>query len=391
MEFGWSDELLAFREEVLAFVQESLTPAFRAELATADDHGQVRGPLTNALNDEVDRRGWLRRSWPAELGGGAESPWYGFILSLVIRSHGITFGRGAASMIAPAIQRFGTEEQRKRFVPALLSGEISCALGYSEPDAGTDLASLKTRAVRDGDDYVINGQKIWTSGAHMSDHVWLATRTDPEAPKHRGISVFILPLNLPGISIRPIWTMAGVRTNETFYENVRVPAANLIGEENRGWYIIANALDHERVTVGINDYIDLIDMWDRFIPYMQQNQPGHFESDSVRRKLAEIKTDLHFHRALLLSNAALVAAGETPTMEASMVKVWGSELRHRMTDIMMDVMGRYGVLSKGSGEPAPLDGRIEQQSRFAPIVRFAGGTNEIQRNIIAQRGLGLPR
>jgi alkylation response protein AidB-like acyl-CoA dehydrogenase len=293
-------------------------------------------------------------------------------------------------MIAPAIMRFGTDEQRKYYAPKIWSGEITCALGYSEPDAGTDLASLKTRAVRDGDDYVINGQKIWTSGAHMSSHVWLATRTDPEAPKHRGISVFIVPLTTPGITIRPIWVMSGARTNEVFYENVRVPKSALIGEENRGWYIIANALDHERVTVGIDDFIDLIQMWDGFMAYVEATRPDVLSDQVARRRLAELKLDLHAHRGLLLSNASIVATGETPTMEASMVKIWGSELRHRLTDTMTDLLGRSGLLNYESADD-PIVGRIEQQYRYAPVVRFAGGTNEVQRNIIAQRGLGLPR
>jgi alkylation response protein AidB-like acyl-CoA dehydrogenase len=267
---------------------------------------------------------------------------------------------------------------------------MTCALGYSEPDAGTDLASLKTRAVRDGDEYVINGHKMW-GGSHMSTHIWLAARTDPEAPKHRGISVFIVPVDTPGISALPIAIMSGNKAGETYFENVRVPADTLVGEENRGWYIIANALDHERVTVGLDDYVDTIETWEGFMAHMETQEPERLAVDSVRRKLAEIKLDIHMHRALLLSNAVLVARGETPTMEASMVKIWGTELRHRMTDVMLDILGRAGTLSRGSAAPAPVDGRVEQQARWAPIVRVAGGTNEIQRDIIARRGLGLPR
>jgi alkylation response protein AidB-like acyl-CoA dehydrogenase len=308
-----------------------------------------------------------------------------------MRLAGIPLGRSSATMIGPAIVRFGTEEQRKTYLPGLLSGEIMCSLGYSEPDAGTDLASLKTRAVRDGDDYVINGQKMWTSGAHRSTHVWLATRTDPDAPKHRGISVFIVPLDAPGITIRPIHTMSGVRTNETYYENVRVPKTAMIGEENRGWYVITNALDHERVSIGIDDWIDLMAIWNGFMEHIAANPSAHFSSDAVRRRVAELKTDLLLLRGLMLSNASIVARGDTPTMEASMVKVWGTELRHRMTDAMMDMLGRSGVLAAGGAVPAPAGGFLEQQSRWAPIERFAGGTNEVQRNIIAQRGLGLPR
>lgn len=390
MEYGWPEDLAQFRAGVRRFIEEVMTPELASEIENLL-HGSQGGPHIRAVLDEVDRRGWLRKSWPTEMGGAGKSPWYRYILAHEIRYAGMPFGRGSANMIAPAIVRFGTDEQRRHYVPKIWSGEITCALGYSEPDAGTDLASLKTRAVRDGDEYVLNGQKIWTSGAHISNHVWLAARTDPQAPKHRGISVFIVPIDLPGITIRPISTSAGVRTNEVFYENVRVPASALIGEENRGWYIIANALDHERVTVGVDDHIDLIRLYDEFITYLQKDRPDLLALDHNRRRLAELKIDLLAHRALLLSNAAIVARGETPTMEASMVKIWGSELRHRLSDAFMEILGRYGALRSDSEVRAPLAGHLDSTYRFAPVVRFAGGTNEVQRNIIAQRGLGLPR
>lgn len=391
MDFGWPPELEAFRAEIKVFIKEWRTPELLEEVA-AQGHGSQRaGPRVQAVIEELDRRGWLRKSWPIEDGGEGASPWYRFILAHELRYAGIPFSRGTATMLAPAITRFGTEEQKRYYVPRLWSGEITCALGYSEPDAGTDLASLKTRAERDGDDYIINGQKIWTSGAHSASHVWLATRTDPEAPKHRGISVFIVPLDSPGITIRPIWVMSGMRTNEVFYENVRVPGSARIGEENRGWYIVANALDHERVTVGIDDMIDLIQVWDELIAFLRSEHPEKLEDELIARQLAELKRDLRVHRALLLANACIVARGETPTMQASMVKIWGSELRHRLSDVAMDILGRYGLLSNESGELSPMAGRLDATFRYAPVVRFAGGTNEIQRDIIARRGLGLPR
>jgi alkylation response protein AidB-like acyl-CoA dehydrogenase len=293
-------------------------------------------------------------------------------------------------MIGPAIERFGTDEQKKKYLPGLWSGEITCALGYSEPNAGTDLASLETRAVRDGDEWVINGQKMWTSGAHMSTHVWLAVRTEPDAPKHRGVSMMIVPLDTPGISVRPLRGMSGIRTNETFYENVRVPADVLIGEENRGWYIAANALDHERVSLA--PFSPFAREFDRVIDYLKREQPDLLAQPRTRARLAELKVDLHIQRALRIVNAAFVERGETPTMEASMAKVWSSELRYRMNSTFMDLLGRYGALSAGSSdEIAPLGGEIERTYRGSPVLRFGGGTNEVQRNIIAQRGLGLPR
>ncbi|MGH2589093.1 MAG: acyl-CoA dehydrogenase family protein, partial [Dehalococcoidia bacterium] len=277
----------------------------------------------------------------------------------------------------------------EKYLPGIWSGEIVLALGYSEPNAGTDLAALETRAVRDGDDYVINGQKMWTSGAHNSTHVWLAARTDPSAPKHRGISMFIVPLNSTGISVRPLWGMSGIRTNETFYEDVRVPAEALIGEENRGWYTAANALDHERVTLA--PFSPFARWFDRVIEHLKTERPELLADQRVRLRLAEIKVDLHIQRALRSVNAAIVARGDTPTMEASMAKVWSSELRYRVNSMAMDLLGRSGALSRESGDVAPLEGEIERTYRGSPVLRFGGGTNEVQRNIIATRGLGLPR
>jgi alkylation response protein AidB-like acyl-CoA dehydrogenase len=291
-------------------------------------------------------------------------------------------------MVGPAIQRFGTDEQRAKYLPKIWNNEITCALGYSEPNAGTDLASLKTRAVRDGDEYIINGQKIWTSGAHRCNHVWLAVRTDPDAPKHRGISVFLVPLNTPGITIRPIWVLADERTNEVFYDNVRVPAHSLIGEENRGWYIMANALDHERVTVGVYGYVDVVHVFEAFVDYLAHERPDLLAHASVRQQVADLKMQLHVCRALLLTCTGIIANGGTPTKESSMLKVWNSEFRYAFASAAMDILGRSGATW---GADAPSHGLIERMYRGAPVGRFAAGTNEVQRDIIAHRGLGLPR
>jgi alkylation response protein AidB-like acyl-CoA dehydrogenase len=391
MEYGWGPDLEAFRAEVRALLDAHDSPELREATSGMMGEGGATHPAIQAVVDDIDARGWRHWSTPVEYGGEGRSFWYRYILDMETRLRGIRAYAGTASMVAPAIMQFGTEEQKSYYVPRIWSGEITCALGYSEPDAGTDLAALQTRAVRDGDEYVINGGKIWTSGAHTCNHVWLAVRTDPAAPKHRGISVLIVPLDSPGITIRPIWTHAGIRTNQVFYEDVRVPRTALIGEENRGWYIVTNALDQERVTVGVDDYTDLVRLFDRLMSYLEAERPELLAEPVARNKMADLKMRLRVHRALLLTNAALVARGETPTKEASMVKVWGTELRHQMASTAIDLLGRPGLLREESGEAAPLAGWIEQTFRRAPIIRFAGGTNEVQRNIIAQRGLGLPR
>ncbi|MGE5595007.1 MAG: acyl-CoA dehydrogenase family protein [Hyphomicrobiales bacterium] len=390
MDYTWPPELARFRDDVRAFVRKHRSPELLAEIEEMDRSPGL-GPRVRAVVEELERRGWLRISWPEELGGAGQSIWYQFILTMELRYGGLPYQRdNTAAMVGPAIQRFGTEEQRKELLPQIYSGEITCALGYSEPDAGTDLASLKLRATRDGDDYVIRGQKIWTSGAHRCTHVWLAARTDPEAPKHRGISMFLLPLDTPGITIQPIYVLTGHRTNEVFYDDVRVPASMRIGEENRGWYIMTNALDHERVTVGTTTYVDLVLLFEGLIAHLREHAPAKLADPTIRHRLAQLKLDLHALRALLFATAAKVDAGETPTKEASMVKAWGTELRTRLSSIGMDILGRAGAIEKASGD-APLDGELEHSYRFSPISRFTAGANEVQRNIIAQRGLGLPR
>jgi 3-oxocholest-4-en-26-oyl-CoA dehydrogenase alpha subunit len=200
MDFGWSEDVQAFRDELRAFAQQWLTPELKAEMERAEE-GVPRGPLARRIREEIERRGWTRMCLPVEIGGQGKSLWYQFMLSEELSYWGIPFTLGTASMIGPAIERFGTEDQKQKYLPQIWNGEMTLALGYSEPNAGTDLASLQLRATRDGDEWVFNGQKIWTSGAHTSTHVWLAARTDPDAPKHRGISMFIVPLNAPGISV----------------------------------------------------------------------------------------------------------------------------------------------------------------------------------------------
>jgi alkylation response protein AidB-like acyl-CoA dehydrogenase len=373
MEFNWPDEIHQFRAEVREFAEANVDDDLRAEMRRT----------------EGDTRGGPRAAWPADYGGGGKSPWFQFVMVQEFSYWGLPYGGLSVGSIAPALMNFGTEEQKKKYLPGILDGEITFAIGYSEPNAGTDLAALQTRAIRDGDEYVVNGQKIWTSGAHQSTHLWLAARTDPEAPKHRGVSMFIVPLNTPGMTIRPLYTMAGVRTNEVFFEDVRIPADSLIGEENRGWYIVANALDFERVSLAPTGA--LARQWERIVEWLRENRPDKLRDPQVRARLADLKVDLHILRALNTVNAGIIASGRTPTMEASMVKVWSSELRYRLSSAGMDLTGRAGGLRRESGPAAPLEGQNEQTYRASPILRFGGGTNEVQRNIIAQRGLGLPR
>jgi alkylation response protein AidB-like acyl-CoA dehydrogenase len=302
---------------------------------------------------------------------------------------GMPYGNLTFTSIAPTLAAFGSEEQKRRYLPGIYSGELVFTLGYSEPNAGTDLAALRTRAQRDGDEWVIDGQKIWTSLADVSTHVWLAVRTNPDAPKHAGISILIVPTNTPGVTIRPLYTMYGGHTCETFYDEVRVPYENLVGEVNQGWPIIMNALNHERVALAATG--SLARLYDNLVARLRERRPEKLADPVVRRRLAELELRLWEHRALALQNAWLISKGETPIVEASMAKISASELRTHITNVAMDLLGRFGGLSAGSEEAAHFEGRPEFHYRLSPIFRFGGGTNEIQRDIIAAAGLGLPR
>jgi alkylation response protein AidB-like acyl-CoA dehydrogenase len=286
---------------------------------------------------------------------------------------------------------YGTPEQKARFLPRIAAGEIDFALGYTEPEAGTDLASLSTRAVADGDDFIINGTKLYTSGAHRAEYVWLATRTDPEAPKHRGVSLFMVDLKSPGITVRPLWTMDGGRTNQTFYDNVRVPRENLVGEVNRGWYYVAHALDFERITVFTVATIRV--GFDELVAFIKQaSYDGYALKDDpeVRDQIARFSVELEVAQMLSYRVAWMVSKGEHPNYEASMLKVFCTEFQQRLYHYGTRILGLYGQLTPGSPH-APAGGRFERGHRSAVMPTFGAGSSEIQRNIIATRGLGLPR
>ncbi len=245
MQFRFSDEALAFEREVNDFLAVEWSPEVRQRAAASPDSYEIE----RAFRRKLAERGWLTMSWPREYGGQERSYEQQYLFQEALNYFGAPGATVAVQQVGPTLMTYGTESQKDAFLPRIAQGEIDFALGYTEPDAGTDLASLQLRAVRDGDDYVLNGIKRFTSGAHRAEYVWLAARTDPEAPKHRGISMFLADLSTPGITVKPIWTMSGLRTNEVYWDDVRIPADALVGEENRGWYYAAHALDFERVSI----------------------------------------------------------------------------------------------------------------------------------------------
>ena len=335
--------------------------------------------------------GWLGIGWPVAYGGHGRGPIDQMIF--VEESHwaGVPLPLLTLNSVGPAIMQLGTDEQKERFLPAILRGEVHFSIGYTEPTAGTDLASLRTRAVRDGDEYVINGEKLYTSAIQYADYVWLAARTDPDVPKHKGLSVFIVPVDAPGFSWTPLPTMAGEFTSSTFYEDVRVPAANLVGEENGGWTLITNQLNFERVAIcpvsGIARSIAEVRAWAQ----AERLADGRRVIDQqwVQIHLARLHARADYLKLINWKVAWAADKGLNPA-DASATKVYGSEFALEAYRILLEIVGQAGYLAEGS-PGAILGGHLEQGARSQTIFMFGGGTNEIQRDIISWVGLGLPR
>ncbi|MGW3659692.1 acyl-CoA dehydrogenase family protein [Streptomyces sp. NPDC005151] len=348
---------------------------------------------------------WLGVGWPTEYGGRGLSPMEQFVFFDEAAQAGVPLPLMALNTVGPTIMQFGTDEQKAYFLPKILSGEIDFAIGYSEPDAGTDLAALKTRAVRDeggtsrsseaesGGTYVVNGQKIWTTNGDTADWVWLAVRTDPDAPPHKGITMLLVPTSDPGYSCTLINTLASHDTTASYYENIRVPVSRRVGDENKGWRLITNQLNHERVTLAAHGTMAI-----RALHDVQRWAAGTELADGrrvidlgwVRALLARTHTRLD---AMKLLNWQMVSAVQRSTLtpqDASAVKVYGSEARRDAYAWLMQILGSVGPLKEGSAG-AVLHGELERGYRSAVIFTFGGGNNEIQREIISWIGLGMPR
>jgi len=387
MNFQWPLAQLAFRDEVEAFVRQWRTPELLREYHENEGGGGT--PLMRRYYRALQEKGWMQMCWPEALGGAGKSPLYRFILIETLEYWGMPYGNLTYTSIAPSLAVHGSEEQKRRFLPGIWSGEYCFAIGYSEPNAGTDLASLRTRAEKAKGGWTIQGQKIWTSLAQQSTHIWLAARSEPDLPKHQGISLFIVPTGSKGVSIRPLRCMSGLTTYETFYDNVFVPDENLVGGRGGGWNIVMHALNHERV--GLSPTGNLARHYDLLVEELQRSAPHKLRDPVLRNRLAELRMELERHRALALRNAVTIADDDVSPGLASMAKVSGSELRHRLTNLAMDLLGRPGVLTEAAGEHAACEGRQQTTWLMSPILRFGGGTNEVQRSIIAARHLGMAR
>jgi alkylation response protein AidB-like acyl-CoA dehydrogenase len=379
VDFELDDEQRAWVAEVGQFLEENVTAALRAEMA---EHGlEHQGGELTAFRRKIGEKGWFGLNWPKEYGGLGLTAMHQHLLMSEFEYAGVPGPDLTVTSVAPMIMRHGTEQNKKEFLPGIARGEIVFALGYSEPNAGTDLASLRTRAVRDGDEWVINGSKIWNSGAQRSTHEWLCVRTDPDAPRHRGISVIVVPIDTPGIEIHPLYAWSGYRTNETFFRDVRVPVTNLIGELNMGWTYITGALDLERgALINVGDLRRALDELTALAP-----DPG----PAYRRRLAQAEADVEVARLMGLEAASILDSGRIPSVEVSVEKIFTSELRQRIADLAIDLLGPEGLRAHRSAG-APLDGFFERLYRVSPLMRFGGGTNEVLRDVIAQRGHRMP-
>lgn len=397
MEFRDSTAEVEFRNEVRGFLEAEYPPAmsegrtewglFNASGMRGREYYDFLGGWTKKLNG----RGWGAPAWPKEHGGGGLSVKEQFILSEEFawkrapRPGGI--GHGWAG---PTIMVAGTEEQKERFLPRIISGEDQWCQLFSEPGAGSDLASLQTRAIRDGDDYVVNGQKIWTSGAHRSDMGILIARTDADAPKHRGISYFLVDMKTPGISVRPLVNMLSSHEfNEVYFEDVRIPADALLGEENRGWYLAATTLDFERSGIATSVAHQLI-VQDLVAWAKESVESQLVANPGLRTELAERAIEAQVEALISYRIISMQERGEIPNKESSIAKLYSSELDVRLAVTGMHLSGMFGQLENRE-DPRGLGGRLARFYLHSTTSPIGGGTSEIQRNIIATRGLGLPR
>jgi alkylation response protein AidB-like acyl-CoA dehydrogenase len=405
----WSDtpQQAAFRAEVRQFIQGRMPDRYRRGSDDEVTEELATGWQADRMSEDPDRRqtaiewasalaerGWFAPAWPEEYGGAGLSTIEQFIYNQEMAGAGAPMPGGmGVSMLGPTLIVHGSEEQKKEHLPKILSGEVAWAQGYSEPGSGSDLASLQTRATRDGDEYVVNGQKIWTSGAHFADWLFALVRTDPEAPKHRGISFLMMDINTPGITVRPLIDMGWKHPfNETFFEDVRVPVQNLVGEENRGWYVGMTLLDYERSGIsGAISYRRRLDDLREFLDSDEGQQVARPDRETARLELADryIETEVLFNFAFRI--VSIQNRGLVPNYEASTNKLFGSEVHQKLARTGTKLFGLYSNVWDARSTYAPMRAHFTQDYVASVPHTIFSGSSEIQRNIIATRGLGLPR
>jgi alkylation response protein AidB-like acyl-CoA dehydrogenase len=387
----YTPEQDALRTELRAYFADLLSDDVRERMGPPGEGG----PMFRELVRKMGADGWLGIGWPEEYGGQGRPVTDQFIFFDEVQRAAAPFPFVTINTVGPTIMRFGTDEQKDFYLPKILSGDLNFAIGYTEPEAGTDLASLRTKAVIDGDEFVINGNKIFTSGANQADYVWLACRTDPDAPKHKGISMILVPTSSPGFKVTPIVTVGDIVTTATYYDDVRVPVANVVGPLHGGWRMITNQLNHERVglaALGGRTHR----MWDEVVEWTRvtdaPDAPGQKVIDLpwVQVDLARTHAQLEAMKLLNWRLTAALAAEELHPADASAAKVYGTETLVDVYRTLLGIVGPVGLLRPGS-PGALLRGDLEWAGRSAQINTFGGGVNEVQREIVAAAGLGMTR
>ena len=400
MEINFSDKEQAFRDELDEFLQREL-PNDWAEKPISWPHDYARSGyqdegdsvIASTFMDKVAEKGWLTLFWRNEEG----SPDYSYMEQAIFEER-MSYYRAprqdniGTGIVAPMLLRTGTDQQKQKWLPRIASGEISFWLGYSEPNAGSDLGSVRTHAVEEGDEYILNGQKCWSSGAHLADYSWMIVRTNPEARKHQGLSFFIVDNKSLGITMDPVINILGDHSfNNVFLNNVRVSKENLVGGKNRGFYNLMTALDHERITlVGIGGFKRMFEELLDYVKSTKHNGELLAENQSVRNKMAKMATRIEIGYMLFWRTAEMLDHAQDPNVESSILKLTATELARDMAELAMEIMGPYGQLS-GKSKRAPIRGLVARGFLESISATIGAGTSEVQRNIIAQRGLGLPR
>jgi len=389
MDFDLNPEQLAFAEEVEQFLDEYDDPSVfdlsRENLQLVDT------PERRAFLGSLAARGWLGLTWPKDWGGREADEISEWILNEALAYRGAPQTGKGVGIIGKTILAHGSEYLKAKFLPKVMAGEIEFAIGYSEPDAGSDVGSLRLRAEREGDGWLLNGQKTWTTSAHFADWYWVAARTDPD-DKHGGITLFLVPMDAPGITVRGIWTMGGERTNDVFLDNVFVPDDHVVGDVGRGFQYMSEALDLERFNLFMFSPLrQRLDLLTEFVGTATRDDVPLRHDPMVCRRLAQLHTEAEVARLLAVRFVAAATAGGTPpTVEASEYKLYATGVSQRLADATMDLAAPGSQLRMGTSD-APLDGRAESTYRFTVLETIGAGTSEIQKNIIARRKLGLPK
>jgi len=390
MDFKLTPEQKEFGKELDAYLRAHIKPDLNTERLKFGHSAQ--GPIYKKFIRQMGKDGWLGIGWPEEYGGKGKTPLEQHIFFEICEYHDVLLPVMALNAVGPTLMKFGSDEQKKAILPRTLAGDMEIAIGYTEPEAGSDLLALKLSAVRDGDEYVLNGQKIFTTNAHLADYLWLAARTDPNAKKkHHGISVFLFPMDTPGISIQPMELIGEGRNNCTYYDDVRVPASAMVGEENKGWTYITSQLNLERIALApaspIRRNIEEVTQWAK---ETRINGSYVIDRPSVKRTLANLFVEVDVLKMLNYQTAWMVTEGLQPFAESSALKAYGTQLAVETAYKLHEVLGLYGQLTEHS-KWAPLHGRIESALKRTLIPIFGGGAMEVQKNIIALAGLGMPR